>query len=234
MPTLATANSEFPPRSPISLEQARLLRPAEFDAFVEGRTRFLAESLELRLPLHGLTVMDFACGVGDDSSELREQLHAQTVIGFDVDRAALEVAEQRYHGSRFHSWTADATDIAPESIDVVYGVGILQSRSTEERAELLTLIHGLLKPGGYLALFENNPRCVWGGSILPKAQWKRNGTRVRQGDVRRLLRSAGFEWPLIRSLFFFPKLLGFLQPCESLLSVLPVGAQYMALSKRLG
>ena len=68
MPTLATANAAPPQRSPISLEQARLLRPAECDAFVEGRMRFLAENLELRLPLHGLTVMDFACGVGDDSS----------------------------------------------------------------------------------------------------------------------------------------------------------------------
>lgn len=232
MPSTTTANSGPSNFGPLSLEQARLLRPTEVDPTVEGRVRFLAENLELRLPLHSLTVVNFACGIGNDSRELREQLRAEKVIGLDTDHAALKVAEQRYYDSRFFSWTSQATEIAMESVDVVYGVGIFQARSVEERSELLRSFHGWLKPGGYLALFENNPICLWGSSVLPKTQWKREGRRVRQSEVSKLIRTAGFEFPLIRSLLFFPKLLSFLRPCEPLLSVLPFGAQFMALSKR--
>ncbi len=51
MPSTTTANSGPSNFGPLSLEQARLLRPTEVDPTVEGRVRFLAENLELR-PLH--------------------------------------------------------------------------------------------------------------------------------------------------------------------------------------
>ncbi len=232
MSTVATSDNDQSQSSPKSLEQARLLQPAPADAFVEGRVGFLAEYLEFQLPLHGLTVVDFECGVGNESSELREQLHAKQVIGFDADQEALDVAEHRHFGSRFHTWTADATAIESASIDVVYAVGVLQSRGAEERHEVLQAIYSWLKPGGYVALFENNPCCAWGGCILLEAQWKRKGKRVQQRDARKCVAAAGFECQMVRSLFFFPKLLACLRSLDAWLAPIPAGAQYCVLSKR--
>ncbi len=148
MSSLANADQPQSMRLPQTLEQSRQIRTLEPDCFIQARVRFIAEYLENQFPLHALTVVDFDCGPGNSSGELREQLRANQVIGIDSSPDAVEIASQRYASSRFYSWTTDGVEIEPASVDVVVSTGLLQKRSAEERRVALQAISSWIRPGG--------------------------------------------------------------------------------------
>jgi SAM-dependent methyltransferase len=201
------------------------------DYFVEGRVAFLADFLESRLPLDNLQVLDFGCGIGNACGSLRERLHAAQVIGLDCSPASIEEARQRYSTSYFE-WTLDGQCIKPRSLDVVYTAGVFHHIEPEDRQRELERIFGWLKPGGYFAMFENNPWNVGTRLVMSRIPFDANAKCLSLIESRRRMRAAGFQLDVTRSLFYFPRLLKVLRPLEHLLSAVPLGAQYVVIGKR--
>lgn len=201
------------------------------DYFVEGRVHFLARYVEQHMPLHGLRVLDFGCGIGNASSNLKEKLHADEVIGLDCSTESLEIAQQRYASSCYR-WTSDGESIAPASVDVAYTSGVFHHIVPEERQRALEQIYHCLKPGGYFALFENNPWNPATKWVMSRIPFDADAQCLSPIQTRRRLMQAGFEVQQTRSLFYFPNLLRFMRPLEGMLSSVPLGAQYVVVSRR--
>lgn len=214
------------------LEKGISLSGESADYFVEGRVRFLADYLEHQMPLHGLQVLDFGCGVGNACGALRDQLRAQRVTGIDCSTKSIDIAQRRYADSLAYDWTVDGQSIAKASMDVVYASGVFHHIEPEQRQAELENIFGWLKPGGYLALFENNPWNPGTKWVMSRIAFDADAQCLTPVETRKRLVAAGFEVHETRSLFYFPRFLSFLRPLEGLLSPIPLGAQYVVMAKR--
>ncbi|MBV8159401.1 MAG: hypothetical protein JO265_00605 [Acidimicrobiia bacterium] len=84
-----------------------------------------------------------------------------------------------------------------------------------------------MRPGGVLAVFENNPWSVPARLVMRRVPFDAGAVMLRAGELARLARDAGFaEVRPPRYLFVFPRALSWLRPLERPLEAVPVGAQY--------
>ena len=89
-------------------------------------------------------------------------------------------------------------------------------------------IAGSLRPGGFAALWENNPWNPGTRWVMRRIPFDRDAQMLFPSALRRLARAAGLQVLHTRFAFIFPRMLSLLRPLERLLSPLPLGGQYVA------
>ena len=119
--------------------------------FIAGRLASLFSSLPV--DWRPRRVLDFGCGTGDTTAALLARLPGAEVVGVDVSLPALEAARARHPGARF----AAATELPRlGAFDLCYLNGVLHHVEPARRGATMAAIFAALRPGGRLALFENN------------------------------------------------------------------------------
>lgn len=198
--------------------------------FMEGRL----QRLRALLPA-GFTptqVLDFGCGTGDTSRGLLERFSGAHVVGVDVSAGALDHA-RRLHGSEDISFFDVESFEAPGAFDLCYSNGAFHHIEPAQRPRVLQRLRELLRPGGLLAVFENNPWNPGTRAVMRQIPFDQEAQTVDARRMRRLLADNGFE--LVgpaRHMFIFPAPLRALRPAEPRLELLPLGAQYLVLAQR--
>lgn len=114
--------------------------------------------------------------------------------------------------------------------DLAYCNRVFHHIPPAERAGVLAKVAGNLKPGGYFALFENNPWSLAARWVMHRIPFDRDAVMVWPKQARRLLSNAGFDIVATRSYFIFPKSLSSLRALERPVERLPLGAQYLVLA----
>jgi SAM-dependent methyltransferase len=198
--------------------------------FILGRVRELAA----RLPAgwSPSRVLDFGCGIGTATDHLATVFRTSTVVGVDLAEKAISYARERYGSARvtFEHLSA-LRDLAP--FDLCYVNGVFHHIASQNRAEALALIRSSLAPGGYLALFENNPWNPGTRMVMSRIPFDRDAIPIAPPELKSLVIEAGFR-PCqgLRFLFYFPRALAVLRVTEPLLVHVPLGAQYYCLAQR--
>jgi ubiquinone/menaquinone biosynthesis C-methylase UbiE len=127
------------------IEQAELLRP------------ITERMLRAAGICAGMRVLDVGCGVGDVSFLVRELVGPQgCVVGVDLDRDAVHIAEQRCTEKQFSNVSfsqGDARSIATGRLFDA-AVGRLVLMFTSDPTEALRLIAEQVRPGGFVAFHE--------------------------------------------------------------------------------
>jgi SAM-dependent methyltransferase len=201
------------------------------DYFARGRIRWLSSCLKDRKE-QPQSIMDFGCGTGSSSVCFFELLGAASVIGIDTSEKLLEVANQRYGSERAQFFSRN--HYAPsEQIDLAYCNGVFHHIPIVERETALAYIHRSLRPGGFFALWENNPWNPGTRYSMSRCPFDDDAITLTASETRRLLCRAKFEILRTDFLFIFPRMLSWCRGIEPLLSRLPVGAQYQVLCRRL-
>jgi len=200
------------------------------DYFIERRVEWTKRCLvRLGATCTGGTVMDYGCGTGSAFSKLRDTFEAERVVGIDVSTAELAIAKKN------HPWaTTDTPDDMPANIavDVAYSNGTFHHIPPAQRPAALNFIFQRLKPGGYFALWENNPWNPGTRWVMSRIPFDREAVTLSANEARRRVREAGFEVVRTDFLFIFPKMLAPLRAIEPLVSRLPIGAQYQVLCRK--
>ncbi|MCP5526112.1 MAG: methyltransferase domain-containing protein [Verrucomicrobiales bacterium] len=199
--------------------------------YARGRVRWTARCLDRR-QARIEAVLDFGCGTGDTLPLLREYLRPRRLAGIDVSARSLELAQRKFSAPDCRFVTPDEMEAAAESFNLVYTNGVFHHIPPTERPAVLDRLHRWLRPGGWLAFWENNawhPGTRW---IMSRVAFDRDARPFGAARARRLLRNAGFEIVETDFLFVFPRALGWLRPAESLLCRLPLGGQYQVLARR--
>lgn len=127
------------------IEQAQIMRPL---------TERMLHSAGLRPGMH---VLDVGCGVGDVSFLVSEIVGgAGSVIGIDVDRAALEVAEGRQAAGGIENVEFRAGNIVSIEFDREFdaAVGRFVLLFIDEPTAVLRRLREVLRPGGIVAFQE--------------------------------------------------------------------------------
>jgi len=197
--------------------------------FVHGRLEVLRRSLPS--DFNPTRILDYGCGTGYTTGALAQAFETSFVTGADTSENALDLARREYPGPRIEY--CHVRDLAPAaSHDLCYVNGVFHHIRPEHRRDALATIRGVLSPGAYLALFENNPRNPGTRLVMKRIPFDRDARLLSPAAVVHLLRNGGFRTerrPV--HLFFFPAFLRFLRRFEPALESIPLGGQYLVLAR---
>jgi SAM-dependent methyltransferase len=212
------------------LQQGLQLSGEDQHFFIAGRVRDLCGQLPA-----GWTprrVLDFGCGVGHAAGRLAAEFPEAEILGIDTSAPALERASQVYASPRISFRPLDG--FAEENaFDLCYVNGVFHHIEPEARVGAIQMIYKALRPGGYLAFFENNPWNPGTRLVMRRIPFDRDAKTVSPMAAWRLVGAGGFPKRLsARFLFYFPHALRFLRFTESWLARLPLGAQYYVLAQK--
>lgn len=198
-----------------------------FEYFIHLRLRLLAQDLtEIGEPLPG-RVLDFGCGIGETERALRERFPEARIDGIDASPESIKAADRLgLPDVTFHLAAGVELPFSAGSFDVIYSNGTFHHIDHGAHPAVLRELVRVLRPGGHLFVFENNPL-----NPLTLLNMSRNpfdqGARVLfPWYLRRLQREADLRVNALRYYVFFPKHLKALRWSERHLSALPLGAQY--------
>jgi SAM-dependent methyltransferase len=197
--------------------------------FAKARIDWLRERLK-DLGVTPKAALDFGCGTGTSCPLLLQVDGVESVLGADISEQSLDVARS-LHGSD-HVRFGLIDDLPRDGFDLAFCNCAFHHIPPDDRGAALSSIRASLRPGGLFALFENNPLNPGTRLVMSRIPFDRNAITLRPSESRRMLRGAGFEVLRTDFLFFFPRVLAALRPLEPFLSQVPLGAQYMCLSRK--
>lgn len=213
-----------------ALERGLSVSGESSDYFASGRVAWLAKRLA-RLGLGPRTVMDFGCGVGGAVPHLHAAFAPERIVCVDTSRASLERARQLHAGLSAEFVHPD--DYTPAgSCDLVFTNGVFHHIEPSRRALALDYVRRSLRPGGVFALWENNPWNPGTRLVMSRIPFDRDAVLVWPREARRLVRAAELKWLSTDFVFYFPRALRALRRIEPSLCKLPLGAQYLVLSRK--
>ncbi len=194
--------------------------------YAQQRTRWTAMRCR-RLGRAVRAVLDFGCGTGIGTSCLLDAFPDAHIIGVDVSQASLAVARSHHADGR----VSFRTEIGDDRFDLVYCNGVFHHIPPAERPGVLAQIAASLAPEGLFALWENNPWNPGTRLVMSRVDFDRDAITLSMPQSRGMLRDCGFAPLSADSLFYFPSQLRFARPLERLLHKLPLGGQYLVLSR---
>lgn len=165
---------------------------------------------------------------GAASSELFGNLLIKSLVTIDV------APERSHSGMRSADGKATLVHVsdyrASESADLAFAHGVLDHMSEQDRSAAAVLVHRSLTSGGLFAVWQRNP---WSPTAMLNSR-EANGAsdRLTARDTRRLLRGVGFDIIHTTSPLFLPQSLSWCAPLEPLLAPIPIGSEYMVLSRK--
>lgn len=127
------------------IEQAELLRPL---------TERMLRAAGIGVGMH---VLDVGCGVGDVSFLVSALVGAQgSVVGVDLDRDAIQIAERRRTEQQLTNVTFRQADVRSLEVEQLFdaAVGRLVLMFTADPTAALRLIAERVRPGGIVAFHE--------------------------------------------------------------------------------
>ena len=198
--------------------------------FLRGRVADLRRAL--RKDWAPKRILDFGCGTGESSAHLAEQFPVARVVGVDTSDNAIERARRKHGCCRVQFGPISA--LAGEApFDLCYVNGVFHHIEPERRLEAVRAIYAALAPGGYFALFENNPWNPGTRMVMSRIPFDRDAKTLSFGETQELVRAGGFRIAQpARFLFYFPRPLAFLRAMEPAFLRLPLGAQYCVLGNK--
>jgi SAM-dependent methyltransferase len=197
--------------------------------YVDGRLAFLRSLLPH--DFEPQSVLDFGCGAGETTERLSRMFPTALVAGYDVEGAIISHAAARHAHTRI-SFTAALEAISAESVDLCYSNGAVHHVPPAERPEVFERLFSRCRPGGMIAIFENNPWNPGTRLVMRRIPFDRDASPISAGPLRRVLEGAGFRVEVARYLFVFPAFLRGLRRAERWLTRVPVGAQYVVTARR--
>jgi ubiquinone/menaquinone biosynthesis C-methylase UbiE len=177
-------------------------------------------------------ILDFGCGLGYASQRLRQMFPTAEITGADTSQNALDAARQKHGGPGVRFISVEELQQDAARYDLCHVNGVFHHIQPAERPQALGLIHRALRPGGRLALFENNPWNFGARMVMARIPFDRDAQMLSPLATAELLRRNGFNVVRTDSLFFFPRVLKTLRFSEPFLGWTRLGAQYLVLGAR--
>lgn len=210
------------------LRQGLRLSGEEADYFIAGRVAELCQRLAPRSKPS--RILDFGCGIGMATAYIAKVFPEAQVVGVDTSENALVRASREFGSSQISFQSIEALDRS-EGFDLCYVNGVFHHIEPGNRAAAIRKIYAAMRPGGILALFENNPWNPGTRMVMSRIPFDRDAITLSIPEASRLVREGGFRTlGSPRSLFYFPRILSVLRFCEPWLSRFPFGAQYYVLA----
>lgn len=195
--------------------------------FARRRLQWLSKWLVDRGVPAPRRIIDFGCGVGDVTRLIASAFSSADVLGMDPSRDCVERA-RREHSERRVRFTAvdDRASWRDQRADLLHCNGVIHHVPPAERAAVVAQMASLVRPGGHVCVFENNPWNPGARWVMRRIPFDRDAQMIAAEKLRRLLRQTRARICDTGYLFFFPRALRALRFLEPSLLRVPLGAQY--------
>lgn len=212
---------------------------ATAQAFIEPKARWLLH--QLRGPLNqsdmekSCSLLDAGCGTGIFLQALYAAGFAGTSRGCDISTGMLAEAERRklpVNHAGFDQLAADHWPYDDASFDVVTVCAVMHHVALSERDQLLSEARRVLRPGGYLFIFEHNPFNPITQLVVSQTPIDQNAILLTAKEVRLRLVRSNFEYVSTRYTMFAPPRFRWIERCERMIDWIPFGGQYAVTSRK--
>lgn len=176
-------------------------------------------------------VLDFGCGIGLATAMLEQLLGPEAVWGYDPSARAIERA-RRDARDRSLRFCSEASELPASRFGLVYCNGVFHHIPPDDRPTALAVVWRSLRPGGWFALWENNPWNPGTRWIMSRVSFDRDAIPLFPAGARRMVRAGGFQVVRTDAWFLFPRMLRWLRPLEALVHRIPLGGQYLVLARK--
>lgn len=202
--------------------------------FARRRVEFLSRALRdlPGEPCAPGAILDFGCGLGGTARLLEAAFPGAQVLGVDPSPEMVVRAREKCQGPRSRFEVLEGHGTWSAELDLIYMANVLHHVFPGDRDALLVSLARALRPGGSLAIFENNPWNPGARAVMARVPFDRDAIPLSVLEVRRRVRQAGLEIVRVRSLFYFPRVLAWLRALEPALGRAPLGAQHFVLARR--
>jgi SAM-dependent methyltransferase len=202
------------------------------DYFAKGRMEWLRDRITRISPGEELkSGMDFGCGTGNSIGHLSEILGLKKIVGLDTSEESLHRARQRYNQHDFSF--ANPFAYRPNGdLDLAFCNGVFHHIPVEARPKALEVIHSSLRPGGWLAFWENNPWNPGTRYVMSRIPFDHDAITLSIAEARQMICENKFLVLSVDTRFYFPRAVKWLRPVEPWLCKLPFGAQYLVLAQK--
>jgi len=173
-------------------------------------------------PAPGTKVLDYGCGIGLLSAQIRKRLPQVRIDGFDVSKHSVEQVEPALHSQG--TFTTDQNQLL-SAYDVIVLANVLHHVNPNERTSLLRQVSSRLARNGRIVVFEHNPLNPLTRHAVSQCPFD-EGVQLLPVREARGYFGEGFEGVTRDYVVFFPRWLSWLRPLEGFLSWCPLGAQY--------
>ena len=176
--------------------------------------------------------LDFGCGIGASIQPFQKYLPGAKLLAADVSGESLALAKKT-HGdaAQFVEIVAGRLPLEARTVDAAFACCVFHHIPPEHQTPALEELRRVLKPGAPLMIYEHNPLNPLTVRAVRTCPFDENAILIRAGNMRRLVRSAGFERVHHSYRLFFPAMLARLRPAEAALKWLPLGAQYFVTAR---
>ncbi|MDP1744456.1 MAG: class I SAM-dependent methyltransferase [Bacteroidota bacterium] len=199
--------------------------------FIHGRFSDLVKNLPSGKRIKNL--LDFGCGVGDATFLMKQYFPEAEITGCDTAEKALKYANYKNSADGTIRYLEIKDFQFKNEFDLCFVNGVFHHIPLEHRASAVKIIYDSLRPGGLLAIFENNPLNPGTRMVMSRIPFDKEAITLTHYETRKMIVSAGFKIKIKpRFLFYFPKALSFLRPLEKFFVHVPFGAQYYFLAEK--
>lgn len=168
--------------------------------------------------------LDFGCGTGNLYPIIQSMYPNISYTGIDVSSKSIEFAKKKYNNHAFHLID---DFILRDHFDFVYTNGVFHHINHSEHLNCLKQIYSLLKAGGSLCFWENNPLNIGTRIVMSFNQFDNNAKLIYHWNIISKIRELKFNNINFFSHFYLPSFLQKLRIIEHSLRHLPFGGQYV-------
>lgn len=158
--------------------------------FAKSRINWLADCLK-QLNSHPRSIMDLGCGTGSAEPFLLALKGVESVLGIDASPKSLAIAKQNC-GDERAKFLLSSQYRPSGQLDLVFCNGVFHHIPPDKRPEVVRYAHSSLRPGGLLALWENNPCNPGARYVMSRIPFDRDAIMLMAGKARRMLEAEGF------------------------------------------
>jgi SAM-dependent methyltransferase len=216
------------------INRSSRLSGERYEYFAELRVKLMQGELASRTGRNdGFSILDFGCGIGETARIMSVLFPASEVTGIDESGESVARAVSLCLPKTAFFTIGEATlPFASERFDAVYSNGTFHHIRWERHAEVIGEILRSMKHGGYLFIFENNPRNPLMLRAMKNNPFDTGLAAIPPARLVEIGRKAGLCHVRTKYYFFFPRILKALRPLEKLLGRVPFGAQYYVLFRK--
>jgi 2-polyprenyl-3-methyl-5-hydroxy-6-metoxy-1,4-benzoquinol methylase len=193
--------------------------------FLQNKARFAARQLPGNFAGN---ILDFGCGIGGLSRELKKLFPSAVVDGFDV--SADSIREVSTDLKAQGTYTSDLSSLKSDYQAVVVS-GVFHHVPPEDRLKVAADIRSKMARDGVLILFEHNPLNPLTRHVVRQCEFDKDAILVWPSEMRRYLEGGGFRIHSRTYMVFFPKFLSVFRTAERYLGWLPLGATYAVVAR---
>jgi SAM-dependent methyltransferase len=171
-----------------------------------------------------LDALDAGCGIGLVDQHLRGRFGSLT--GADVSAEALETAARENPGVGYELAHEGRLPFAEDTFDVTFAANVVQVVPDEQRAQFVSELARVTRPGGLVVVFEHNPYNPLTQIVVRRFELRDEVRMLTPQHTKRLLRDNRLQQVDSGFILLFPSRRRRLLTVERTLRSFPLGAQY--------